>query len=188
MMYFTSGFLAVLALIALSACSGDGKSPVSSQATALHIPPAVEQTTSPNPVDYIVVQKRDKVISLWKQGRIIKTYPILAFGADPIGHKVREGDEKTPEGQYYIDTKHVSQKYQKFLRISYPNEQDKAYAKSLGLPPGGHVGIHGDEGGMTGFFQRFDNRWTDGCIAVRNADIEEIYKMVEIGTPILIKP
>ena len=163
---------------------------ISQQATPLVIPPkfseVVEQKETT--VDYIMVQKQDKVISLWKKGRIIKTYPILAFGADPIGHKVREGDEKTPEGSYIIDTKHPSQQFQKFLRISYPNVQDKENAKRLGVPAGGHVGIHGDKGGMTGFFQRFDKRWTDGCIAVRNADIEEIFEIVEIGTPIMIKP
>lgn len=163
---------------------------VSRQAVPLVIPPkltagAEKKETA---VDYIMVQKQDRVISLWKNSRIIKTYPILSFGANPIGHKVREGDEKTPEGQYIIDTKHPSQKFQKFLRISYPNEQDKENAKRLGVPVGGHVGIHGDKGGVEGFFQRFDKRWTDGCIAVRNSDIEEIYEMVEIGTPIMIRP
>jgi murein L,D-transpeptidase YafK len=163
---------------------------VSQQATPLIIPPhtSEEKDLKESVVDYIMVQKNDKVISLWKNGHIIKTYPILSFGANPIGHKVREGDEKTPEGQYIIDTKHPSQKFQKFLRISYPNEQDKENAKRLGVPVGGHVGIHGDKGGVEGFFQRFDKRWTDGCIAVRNSDIEEIYEMVKIGTPIMIKP
>jgi murein L,D-transpeptidase YafK len=162
----------------------------SQQATPLLIPPkaSIAEEEKQTAVDYIMVQKRDKVISLWKNGRIIKTYPVLAFGADPIGHKVREGDEKTPEGSYIIDTKHPSQQFQKFLRISYPNEIDKANAKRLGVSAGGHVGIHGDKGGVEGFFQRFDKRWTDGCIAIRNADIEEIFEMVDIGTPIMIKP
>ncbi len=159
-------------------------------ATPLYIPPSATHTdsNSENPVDYIMVQKKDRIISLWKNGHIKKTYPILSFGADPVGPKVREGDEKTPEGEYIIDTKHPSQNFQKFLRISYPNESDKANAKRLGVPAGGQVGIHGDRGGVAGFFQRFDKRWTDGCIAIRNADIQEIYDLVAVGTPIMIKP
>lgn len=161
----------------------------SGRAVPLYIPKNTLQMPPVNHlVDHVVVQKHDKVLSLWKGGRIIKTYPILAMGADPIGHKVREGDEKTPEGEYTIDTKHVSQNFQKFMRISYPNEQDKANAERLGVPVGGQVGIHGDRGGVAGFMQRFDKNWTDGCLAMRNADIEEMYQMVDVGTPITIKP
>jgi|GEM_PF-1335987 len=186
--FFLLPLVSCFLVSSLVGCESDIKRErISQNATPLYIPPAITSPTI-DPVDYIVVQKRDKVLSLWKNGRIIKTYPILAFGADPIGHKVREGDEKTPEGNYTIDTKHPSQKFQKFLRISYPNETDSANAKRLGVPVGGHVGIHGDKGGLEGFFQRFDKRWTDGCIAVRNADIEEIFEMVSIGTPIMIKP
>ncbi len=190
-MSFRFCLVSCLCLFAMT-LAGCEQSPkyISQQATPLLIPPRINLQADQKEtlVDYIMVQKQDRVISLWKDGRIIKTYPILSYGANPIGHKVREGDEKTPEGQYIIDTKHPSQKFQKFLRISYPNEQDKENAKRLGVPVGGHVGIHGDKGGVEGFFQRFDKRWTDGCIAVRNADIEEIYQMVEIGTPIMIKP
>lgn len=184
-------FLFVL-LIGMAGCEADApkRAVVSRQATSIVIPPAVVTTTLQvdRQVDYIVVQKSDRVLSLWKQGRIIKTYPILAFGADPYGTKTREGDEKTPEGIYYIDDKHPSQHFQKFLNISYPNDEDKIRAKRLGVSTGGNVGIHGDRGGISGFFQRMDKNWTDGCIAMRNADIEEIYEMIEIGTQIMIKP
>lgn len=139
-------------------------------------------------VDYVVVQKRDRIVTLWKGGRILKTYPIMAMGENPVGHKVYEGDERTPEGEYVINDKHISQNFQKFLGISYPNDKDKLIARRFGLSPGGQVGIHGDRGGMSGFFQRFDQNWTDGCIAMRNPDIEEVYTMVDVGTPILIRP
>lgn len=188
--FYFLGLLSVLS-IGLSGCEADKpqRVVVSQQATSILIPPAVTTNAEANAeVDYIVVQKADRVVSLWKQGRIIKTYPILAFGADPRGHKMREGDEKTPEGTYYIDGKHPSQNFQKFLNISYPNEVDKARAKQMGVPAGGNVGIHGDRGGISGFFQRMDKNWTDGCIAMRNADIEEIFAKVEVGTPIMIKP
>ncbi len=177
--------------IGLTACEADRprRVVVSQQATSILIPPAVATSAEANAeVDYIVVQKADRVISLWKQGHIIKTYPILAFGADPYGTKSREGDEKTPEGIYYINDKHPSQHFQKFLNISYPNEEDKARAKQMGVPVGGNVGIHGDRGGVSGFFQRMNKNWTDGCIALRNADIEEIFAKVDVGTPIMIKP
>ncbi len=138
--------------------------------------------------DHIVIQKKPKLLTLWSNGNIIKVYNIRAFGADPVGHKMREGDEKTPEGYYTIDTKHVSEKFQKFMRISYPNKADKALAKSLGFSPGGQVGIHGDEGGFKGFMRRFDPNWTNGCITLRNADLEEVWSFVQKGTPITIRP
>lgn len=138
--------------------------------------------------DYVVVQKKPKILTLWSNGKIMKVYNIRAFGADPIGHKVREGDEKTPEGAYAIDKKHISDRFQKFLRISYPNKDDKALAKKLGVKPGGQVGIHGDEGGFKGFMRRFDARWTDGCITLRNYDLEEVWALVPVGTPIDIRP
>lgn len=176
--------------VSLSACAPAQQA---TMATPLTTPPS-EETAAASPklaesrVDYVVIQKKDNILSLWKSGRLIKTYPIMAMGANPIGQKVYEGDERTPEGTYYIEEKHPSQNFQKFLKISYPNDKDRAIAKRFGLPPGGSVGIHGDRGGMSGFFQRFDKNWTDGCLAMRNADIEEIYEMVDVGTPILLKP
>lgn len=178
--------------LGLSGCEADKPTNyvVSQRATSISIPPAISTSAvqAASQVDYIVVQKADRVMSLWKQGRIIKTYPILAFGADPYGTKNREGDEKTPEGTYFINEKHPSNHFQKFLNISYPNDEDRARAKKMGVPTGGNVGIHGDRGGISGFFQRMDKNWTDGCIAMRNADIEEIYEKVDVGTQIMIKP
>lgn len=145
-------------------------------------------STEDNPVDLVVVQKRNRTLSLWKNSRLIKTFSIMAMGANPVGQKVYEGDERTPEGQYYISRKHVSQNFQKFLGISYPNEKDKILAQRFGLSPGGNVGIHGDSGGELGAVQRTKSNWTDGCIAMRNNDIEQIYELVAVGTPILIKP
>jgi murein L,D-transpeptidase YafK len=82
----------------------------------------------------------------------------------------------------------VSQRFQKFLHISYPNERDKAFAARYGRSAGGHVGIHGDKGGLDGFIDRFNPNWTDGCITVRNHEIEEIFALVPAGTPIRIDP
>jgi murein L,D-transpeptidase YafK len=138
--------------------------------------------------DYITMDKSDRLITLWEKGQPLKSYQILSMGWDPVGHKVQEGDGKTPEGRYYIDGKHPSQKFQKFLNISYPNAQDKLNAKKLGVSPGGHVGIHGDKGGWQGFKDRSNPAWTRGCISIRNASIEEMYQLVPIGTEIFIQP
>ena len=184
----------IAASLLLSGCLGGSTPPRYVDATPLVVPPAqssmaIRAAEKPAAlVDFVVVQKSQKLVSLWKDGRVIRTYPIMALGANPIGHKVYEGDERTPEGQYEIDGKHVSNNFQYFLNISYPNERDKQVAKKLGKSPGGHVGLHGDRGGVSGFFQRFDKHWTDGCIAMRNDDIIDLYTKVEVGTPILLKP
>jgi murein L,D-transpeptidase YafK len=138
--------------------------------------------------DYVVVEKSGRTLTLWSEGKMIRSYPVLSLGKNPYGHKVFEGDMRTPEGLYLIDKKHKSQRFQKFLRISYPNSVDIAKAKSLGVEPGGQVGIHGDKGGMSGFFDRMNPNWTEGCVSVRNEAVAEIYDLVEVGTPILIKP
>lgn len=171
-LHFFRGFSLLLLVVLLSACAS-GESPL---------------VRSGFKADYVVVQKHDRVLSLWANGKIIKSYPILALGADPVGHKRQEGDERTPEGRYYINEKHESKNFQKFLEISYPNEEDKRLAKTRHVQAGGNVGIHGDRGGWDGFLQRFDGSWTDGCITLRNNDVEEVYGLVDIGTPIWIKP
>jgi murein L,D-transpeptidase YafK len=185
-------FFLLFCLVALSlpGCTGSDDDALSAYTTSIVVPPvaATSAKAAEQPVDFIVVQKKSRVLSLWKSGRLLKTYPIMALGDNPIGQKVYEGDERTPEGQYYIDDKHPSSNFQKFLRISYPNDHDKELAKRFGMPPGGNVGIHGDRGGWDGFVERSKKNWTDGCLAMRNADISEIYDMVSVGTPILIKP
>ncbi len=138
--------------------------------------------------DYITIDKSDRIITLWEDGKPLKTYKILSMGWDPVGHKVQEGDGKTPEGHYFIDGKHPSKRFQKFINISYPNREDKANAKALGVSAGGHVGIHGDKGGWDGFWDRMDPAWTSGCMSVSNYAIEEIYGLVPIGTEIFIQP
>ena len=182
----------MIGLLALSACAPQPNITAYSQASALVVPPEnVVSAVALSPeagVDFVVIQKQQRILTLWNHGQLVKTYPIMALGGNPVGKKMYEGDERTPEGQYYIDEKHVSDHFQKFMNISYPNDADKEMAKKMHVSAGGHVGIHGDRGGVSGFFQRFDKRWTDGCIALRNADIEDIYGRVAVGTPILIKP
>jgi murein L,D-transpeptidase YafK len=138
--------------------------------------------------DYITVDKSDRLLTLWEEGKPLRSYRIYSMGWDPVGHKVQEGDGRTPEGRYVIDGKHPSKRFQKFLNISYPNETDQANAFALGVSPGGFVGIHGDKGGEAGARDRKNPAWTEGCISVRNEAIEEIYQVVPLGTEIFIQP
>jgi murein L,D-transpeptidase YafK len=120
-------------------------------------------------------------------GEVIAAYPI-ALGDNPMGHKEFEGDERTPEGEYYIDFKNPDSRYHLSLRISYPNMSDRLFARSFKRSAGGDIMIHG-----VGPYQKVSNQapaydWTDGCIAVTNEEIEEIWDLVELGTPIVIYP
>lgn len=138
--------------------------------------------------DKVVVFKSKRLMLLLKEGEIMKTYKI-ALGKDPIGHKTRLGDNKTPEGNYTLTSRKYSDKYHLTIFISYPNESDIENAKRLGVSPGNSIAIHGlpkDLSHLQKLHRRMD--WTSGCIAVTNEEIEEIWRLVDDGTPIEIKP
>jgi murein L,D-transpeptidase YafK len=138
--------------------------------------------------DLIVVDKTRRVLSLYAKKKPIKTYRI-ALGGNPIGHKEQEGDSRTPEGRYVIDAKNPWSSFHLSLRVSYPDRNDRAAAKKKGVSPGGQIMIHGTPEYLSALQATGILRdWTAGCIAVTNAEIEEIYRMVDAGTPILIKP
>lgn len=103
------------------------------------------------------------------------------LGFAPQGHKRFEGDGKTPEGQYYVDRKNPRSQYHLSVGVSYPNDEDRAYARALGREPGGDIFFHGTPREM-----RKKPDWTAGCLAITNAEAEELYAMVPIGTPVLI--
>ena len=138
--------------------------------------------------DRVLVIKSKSKLYLKKQGKILKQYHIT-FGANPRGHKQKKGDERTPEGKYIIDYKNQDSRFYKSIHISYPNEADKKRAKKMGVNPGGCIMIHGQKNGLGRvefMTQRFN--WTDGCIAVSNHAMDEIWLAVDVGTPIEIKP
>jgi len=112
---------------------------------------------------------------------VIKTYRIL-LGDAPIGHKRQQGDERTPEGRYSISFRNDKSRFHLSLRISYPNEADRAQAQARGVDPGGDIMIHG----ATPPGSQVD--WTEGCIAVTNTEMEAIWQRVPVGTPIRITP
>ncbi|MCU7904426.1 MAG: L,D-transpeptidase family protein [Candidatus Thiodiazotropha sp. (ex Epidulcina cf. delphinae)] len=136
----------------------------------------------------IVVYKGQRRLSLFKDGRHVKSYPI-SLGINPVGHKKQEGDGKTPEGIYLIDWKHPNSSYHKALRISYPNYADRRDADKRGVSPGGDIMIHGLPNGLGWLYPLFiKSDWTEGCIAVSNTAMEEIVSSVKTGTQIVIKP
>lgn len=139
-------------------------------------------------VDRILVEKEGRRLMLVYKGEVIKTYRI-ALGGNPVGPKEREGDNKTPEGTYSIDSRNRDSQYHLSLHISYPSEKDRARARELGVSPGGDIMIHGIKRGMSwvgDFHSSID--WTKGCIAVTDEEIEEIDKLAPDGTVVEIRP
>ena len=139
-------------------------------------------------IDYILVEKGKRTLSLYHQRQLIKSYNI-ALGISPLGHKMREGDGKTPEGLYFIALKNPQSSYHLSLKISYPSKQDVDTAKSKGFKPGDNIMIHGIRNGL-GWIGNYHSLvdWTRGCIAVSNDAIEEIYSSIKVGTIVEIKP
>jgi len=138
--------------------------------------------------DLVVVEKSKTRLYLMKDNKILKSFRV-ALGAKPKGHKVKEGDERTPEGRYILDYKKADSGFYKAIHISYPNEDDIKHAEELGVDPGGQIMIHGQKNSMSKVaFTRQSRNWTDGCIAVTNSAMDIIWNAVDAGTPIIIKP
>ena len=140
---------------------------------------------SNNAIDLIIIDKSERELKLMKNGITIKEYRI-DLGFDPVGHKYFKGDGKTPEGLYFISKKSTTSDFYMALQISYPNNWDKRNAISFGKNAGDFIMIHG-EPNMNKNKKNIKD-WTDGCIALKNEDIKEIYENVSINTPIYIKP
>ena len=138
--------------------------------------------------DFVLVKKHEKRLYLMKNKKPFKTYRV-AFGANSKGPKIMEGDERTPEGTYILDYKNPDSDFYKSIHISYPNDKDIKRARKMGVVPGGDIMIHGQKNGSKNFsrIQRYVN-WTDGCIAVTNAEMDEIWTSVDVGIPITIEP
>lgn len=136
----------------------------------------------------LLVYKSRHLLELYANGKLMKSYSI-AIGKTPTGRKQVEGDLKTPEGKYFIFAKNPGSAYHKNLGISYPNEADKSLASALNKPPGSEIKIHGLKNGMSfiGKFHRLTD-WTNGCIALTDQEVDEIYEATPVGTPIIIYP
>jgi murein L,D-transpeptidase YafK len=138
--------------------------------------------------DKILIVKSTRTMTLLSGDKILKTYKV-ALGTVPVGPKRVEGDHKTPEGNYTIDAKNPQSQFHMALHISYPSAADQQQARKLGVRPGGAIMIHGlaKSFAYLGPLHR-QTDWTDGCVAVTNAEIEEIWKLVPVGTKVEIRP
>ena len=155
---------------------------------AVPIPSAGLRLAPPASADSIVVYKRERTLVLFNRGVPIRSY-FVALGAKPVGDKERAGDHKTPEGLFYVNAHNPASKYHLALRISYPDDAHRARAAALGADPGGDIMIHGlpkefSDAGKN----HLQNDWTNGCVALSNAEIEELWRAVPDGTPVHIKP
>jgi len=139
-------------------------------------------------VDRVVVHKLRHELQLWSQGTLVKAYWV-ALGPSPVGHKHRQGDGRTPEGDYVIDGRNPKSLYHLSLHVSYPNAEDRRRAAAEHVSPGGDIMIHGVPHGYESIpaGQKVHD-WTAGCMAVTNSEIEEIWRAVPDGTPIHIEP
>lgn len=138
--------------------------------------------------DRIEVYKKTRTLELWSRNRKLKTYTIM-LGRHPVGPKRFEGDGRTPEGNHVIDYRNPRSKFHLSLHISYPDSRDMERARALNRPAGGMIMVHGLRNGLGwlgAVLRPFD--WTDGCIAVTNPEIEEIWRAVPNGVPIRIHP
>lgn len=161
--------LARLALVAIAVCLFGGAEPAPK-------------------VDRIVVHKKDHKLSLMSGDRVIKTYSV-ALGRGGLEPKRRQGDGRTPEGTYRIDSRNRQSQFHRSLHISYPSVEDRRRARKMGVSPGGDIFLHGlpnGQGWIGAAHRKMD--WTDGCIAVTDQEIEEIWTLVPDGTPIEIRP
>lgn len=173
--FFAAG---LLSLLAFAAIAWDAAT-----AAERRVPPLAPPTEQ---ADHIVVEKAARRLVLFKDGAILREYAV-ALGSSPLGAKAQEGDGRTPEGRYTIDFKNAQSAYHLSLRISYPDAADRQAADARGVSPGGDIMIHGLPNGLgaIGAAHRLSD-WTDGCIAVTNAEIEEIWTLTPLGTPIEI--
>ena len=150
------------------------------------LPPGIDQQP-PAHADSILILKKDHLLELIAGGKVIRTYKV-ALGTGGLAPKEREGDGRTPEGRYVVDGRNVASHYHKALHLSYPNAGDRKRAAHLGVSPGGAVMIHGlpNGKGFIGPAHRVYD-WTLGCIAVTDQEIDEIWGLVPVGTPVEIR-
>jgi murein L,D-transpeptidase YafK len=152
---------------------------------AIVLSPAASATPDLAPksqqADAIRVFKSARKMQLLRDGEVLRVYRI-SLGNAPVGHKRQQGDERTPEGNYRITYRNARSRFHLSLRVSYPNPADRERARKRGVDPGGDIMLHGSTP------PGYTRDWTDGCIAVTNAQIEEIWRLVPVGTPIRIDP
>jgi murein L,D-transpeptidase YafK len=136
----------------------------------------------------VLVVKSVRKLYLLRAGRVLRTFDV-ALGLVPNGPKQREGDFRTPEGKYFLEARNTDSDYFLSIKVSYPNEQDRARARAQGIDPGGQIMIHGLPNEPRYAQRHYESSdWTDGCIAVSNSDMVDIWLMTRESLPIEIRP
>lgn len=139
-------------------------------------------------VDLVVIYKRERLLQLKRNGHVVRSFNI-ALGIEPEGHKRIEGDGRTPEGVYTLDWRNANSQFYRSMHVSYPQEQDQDAARRWGVSPGGMIMVHGlPNGRRASEVGHPRNDWTNGCIAVSNDEMDEIWSLVDDGTTIIIFP
>jgi len=140
-------------------------------------------------IDHIVVDKKKRAMYLYKNGKVVSMIPV-SLGKNPLGTKIQQGDKRTPEGEFWISRKLCSKRFYRSLCISYPRPQDIALARKRGVNPGGNITIHAqppfNASGDKDTFMLARN-WTDGCVAVTNRVMDDLWYAVREGVPITIR-
>jgi murein L,D-transpeptidase YafK len=173
---------ALLLLIGVAGCAAPRVEQVPPPQTLTLLPsPAV-----PRQADFVLVDKSDRTLTLFSRGVPIKSYVGVQLGGEPEGAKHFEGDRRTPEGWYTLDYRNPRSAYHLSLHISYPTPGQREFAAARGRSAGGEIFIHGQPNALAQGREPGD--WTDGCIALSNAEIEELWSLVPDGTPIEIEP
>jgi murein L,D-transpeptidase YafK len=155
---------------------------------AAGVPPAAWVPVPVPVADTVIVRKSERRLYLMRQGEVLRSYRI-ALGLVPDGPKVRAGDFRTPEGRYYLTRRNPRSDYFLSIQVSYPNDQDQLRAQRDHVDPGGAIMIHGLPNNLRhspGYYARSD--WTDGCIALSDSDMVEVWLMTRENTPIEIRP
>ena len=190
-------------LVFMMGCNPPLKTPPMTEMPQVQIPPSATDDTiiehdgyvltpqivpKHHYVDFVIVEKKRSKIYLMKNNKVVREYDI-ALGKNPIGHKVQQGDYRTPEGRYMLTFKNDQSSFYKSIRIDYPNTNDELIAWARGVSPGGDIVIHGMPNKMGDYRGEMKPRnWTQGCIAVRNHEMDEIWQLVDSDTPIEIRP
>ena len=150
--------------------------------------PGLTQASEFPVADRVVIEKDARLLHLMHDGKAFRTFKI-ALGIRPVGDKKSEGDFKTPEGKYTLDHRNPNSEFFLSIHVSYPNSADRREAANLGVEPGGAIMIHGqpNEPSRSEAYYRTQD-WTNGCIAVSNSDMIDIWLMTGENTPIEIRP
>lgn len=137
-------------------------------------------------IDHILIEKSARLLTVFRDDKAVRTYKI-ALGFAAAGDKVQQGDGKTPEGVFTINRRNPNSSYHLSLGLDYPLPKDIAVAKAAGVDPGGDIFIHGQPNGL-GKLATISYDWTAGCIAISDREIEELWRVVQTGTTVEIKP